>query len=260
MLGPVFHLDGDTVVPTELARGPWDMRAQHGGPVSSALARAIERCDPQPGLEVMRVVVDILRPVPLSPLRTQARIARGGKRVQLIEASLFDGDQEVARASGWRQRVGNNVAPAVEAPPIASSPDQGRLWEPGFSDVLGFWMAVEWRFVAGYFSDIGPATGWCRITTPLFEGEDPTPLQRVMVAADFGNGISGELDFLRYLYINVDLSVHLHRHPRGEWIGLDAATSIGAGGVGLTRGTLHDTEGPIGGSAQQLVVDRRPPA
>lgn len=259
MLGPVFHLDGETLVPTELGRGPWDPRAQHGGPVSSALARAIERCDPIPGLEVMRVVVDILRPIPLSPLHTRARVARGGKRVQLVEAALLDGDQEVARASAWRQRVAEEVAPEIQGPPIAA-PDDGKVWEPDFNAMPGFWSAVEWRFVAGYFSDIGPATGWCRLRTQLFEGEEPTPLQRVMVAADFGNGISGELDFFRYMFINVDLAVHLHRIPRGEWIGLDAATSVGSHGVGLTRGTLHDLDGPIGGSAQQLVVDRRPPA
>lgn len=258
MLGPVFHLDGETMVPTELARGPWDPRAQHGGPAAAALARALERCDPVDGLSIMRVVVDLLRPVPLAPLRTQARVARGGKRVQLVEAELLAGEDAVARASAWRQRLADGIAPATEAAPIGAGPDVGREWEPDLS-TLGFWAAVEWRFVSGYFSDIGPATGWCRLRTSLFDGEEPTPLQRVLVAADFGNGISGELDFMRYVFINVDLAVHVHRLPRGEWIGLDATTSVAPNGVGLTRGTLHDAEGPIGGSAQQLVVDRRPP-
>jgi Thioesterase-like superfamily len=258
MLGPVFDVDGDTLVPTELARGPWDPRAQHGGPAAAALVRALEHCEPAQDLTIMRAVVDLLRPVPLSPLRTEARVTRAGKRVQLVDATLLNGDDVVARASAWRQRVADDVAPPTEGQRLTARPENGREWEPDLT-TTGFWAAVEWRFVSGYLSDIGPATGWCRLRTRLFADEEPTPLQRVLVAADFGNGISGQLDFFRYVFINVDLAVHLHRLPRGEWVGLDAATSVASNGVGLTRGTLHDLDGPIGSSAQQLVIDRRPP-
>lgn len=258
MLGPVFHLDGDLIVPTELARGPWDPNAQHGGPVAATLARAIERCEPAPGLTVARIVVEIIRPIPLRPLRTRAAVSRGGKRVQLLEAALLDGDQEVARAAAWRLRTVDGLTPSIEKTPLPAPPEDGVPWER-WSEMLGFWSAVEWRFVVGDFRSIGPATGWCHLLTPLFEGEEPTPLQRVLVAADFGNGISGELDFMQYVYINVDLAVHLHRAARGEWIALAAGTSIGPAGVGLARGTLFDRDGPIGGSAQALLVDPRPP-
>lgn len=258
MLGPVFHLDGDLLVPTELARGPWDPNAQHGGPVAASLARAVERCEPMPGLEVVRMIVEIIRPIPLSPLRTEAKVGRGGKRVQLVEASLFDGDVELARASAWRMRVADGLTPSIEPGTPPAPPEDGRLWE-SWSDIPGFWSAVEWRFVVGYFSDIGPATGWCRLLTPLFDGEEPTALQRVLVAADFGNGISGTLDFMSYLYINVDLALHLHRVARGDWIALEATTSVGSGGVGVARGNLYDESGSIGGSAQQLLVEPRRP-
>lgn len=258
MLGPVFHLDGDMVVPTELARGPWDPRAQHGGPAAAALARGIERCEPTDGLAILRMTVDFLRPVPLAPLRVDARMTRGGRRVQLLDAALLDGDQPVARASAWRLRLGVGVAPSVERADPPPGPESGVLHDPG-NDHLGFWSAVEWRFVAGTFRDQGPATGWCRLRTSLFDDEEPTPLQRVLVAADFGNGISGVLDFFRFVYVNVDLTVHLHRPPHGEWIGVDASTSVGAGGVGLARSTLYDTRAEIGAGAQQLLIDRRPP-
>ena len=36
------------------------------------------------------------------------------------------------------------------------------------------------------------------------------------------------LDWTRYLFINVDLTVHLHRMPAGEWVCLDAVTLPGA--------------------------------
>ena len=34
----VFHRDGERFLPTELARGPWDPNAQHGGPCAALLA------------------------------------------------------------------------------------------------------------------------------------------------------------------------------------------------------------------------------
>ena len=64
---------------------------------------------------------------------------------------------------------------------------------------------------------------------------------------------------MQYVYINVDLVVHLHRVAQGEWIALEASTSIGPTGVGLARGNLYDQAGSIGGSAQELLVEPRPP-
>ena len=67
----------------------------------------------------------------------------------------------------------------------------------------------------------------------LVAGEQPTPLQRVLIAADSGNGVSATLDWSRYVFINVDLTVHLHRLPAGEWVCLDAITVPEPTGVGL---------------------------
>ena len=83
---------------------------------------------------------------------------------------------------------------------------------------------MEFRFVAGGFLEPGPATVWLRMRQPLVAGEEPSPLQRLLVAADVGNGISASLDYRRYLFINVDLTVHLERMPVGEWVCVDALT------------------------------------
>ena len=83
---------------------------------------------------------------------------------------------------------------------------------------------MEWRSVEGGFLEPGPATVWMRMRQPLVAGEEPTPLQRTLVAADVGNGISAVLDWRRYVFINVDLTVHLERMPEGEWVCVDAVT------------------------------------
>jgi hypothetical protein len=48
--------------------------------------------------------------------------------------------------------------------------------------------------------------------------------------------------------------VHVYREPVGEWIALDAATAIGADGIGTAITVLHDESGPVGRGAQALLV------
>jgi len=116
---------------------------------------------------------------------------------------------------------------------------------------------VELRFVAGDFAQPGPATAWVRFKVPLVEGEEPTPVQRVAAASDFGNGVSAALDWNTHLFINADLTIYMVRPPRGEWVGLDSRTMVENDGVGLAESVLHDTDGAIGFAAQALLVGSR---
>ena len=59
----VYVPEGDAFVPTELARGPWDARAQHGGAPAALLAREIEAEGGDQS--VVRLTYEFLRPVPL---------------------------------------------------------------------------------------------------------------------------------------------------------------------------------------------------
>jgi len=104
---------------------------------------------------------------------------------------------------------------------------------------------------------LGPGRVWMRLRHPLLAGEPLTPLQRLAATADFGNGVSAALPFERFLFINADLSIHLQRQPRGEWIGLDARTLVQPGGTGLAESVLHDLDGPVGRAFQTLVVQPR---
>jgi hypothetical protein len=255
----VFEADGDRMVPTELARGPWSPDAQHGGPPAALLARALEQADPGDAHFVSRLTIELLRPVPLAPLEVRTRTLRPGRKVQWVEGSLLAGDVEVARATALRLRTDATLdLPVPEPAPLAlAGPTDGEPFAiqfPGTTD--GFWNAMELRVVAGTFADVGAATIWFRLTVPLVAGETPSPLQRVAAAADFGNGVSAALERGKYLFINPDLSVFLHRHPVGEWVALEAQTIAEAHGVGVAESALHDERGRIGRSLQCLLVDR----
>lgn len=256
----IFHVDGDLATPTELARGPWSPDAQHGGAPAALLARAVERCDPGPADFVARLTIELLRPVPLTPLRVVARTTRPGKKVQWIEAALLEGEREVVRATGVRLRTADlglpEIGPAdVVMPALAQSRDFDLTLSPRAADV-GFWLAMDVRLARGSWTEPGPGAMWFRLRVPIVAGEAPSPLQRVAAAADFGNGISAALERGKFLFINPDLTIALHRPPTGEWVGLDAVSAVEPGGVGLATGALHDERGPIGRSIQCLLVDR----
>jgi hypothetical protein len=116
--------------------------------------------------------------------------------------------------------------------------------------------ALELRFVAGTFGG-GPATAWFRLRIPVVGGEAPSPLQRLAAAGDFGNGISSVLPWDGYVFINPDLTLYIERLPVGEWIGLEAVTTIAPDGIGMAEGVLYDTRGRVGRATQALLVGPR---
>ena len=253
----LFVRDGDRFVPTLHTRGPWDDRYQHGGAPAALLGRAIEALPSDVPMVVVRVTVEILRAIPLVPLRVVAHIERNARRVQLGSASMHAGDDEVCRVSAWRMRVADlDLEPRTDATPFPG-PEQGEVFEPESEEPGMHRTAMELRFVRGLFWEPGPATAWLRLRVPVVDEETPSPLMRVLAAADFGNGISMAVGFDRYLFINTDLTVYLHRLPTGEWICLDTATTLQRNGTGVAESALYDVHGPIGRSMQALLVDER---
>lgn len=260
MTGSFYEPDGDAFLPQSHTRGPWDPRAQHAGPPAALLGRALETCEFRDAFAIARVTIEILRPVPLEPLEVRALVERSGRSVELLAATmrLADGT-ELMRAHAWRIRAIDTSDIATmhdDRPP--PPPEQGT--EPPFfrtPQEFGYGHAMEWRFVRGAFQEPGPATAWLRMRYPLVPGEDPSPLQRVLIAADSGNGISAALDPQKHYFINTDLTVNLHRRPAGEWIGLEAETRIDRGGIGLTETVLWDARGHIGRATQTLLAGPR---
>ena len=109
---------------------------------------------------------------------------------------------------------------------------------------VGYHTAMDVRVAGGSLHKPGPAAVWLHMRHSLVAGEEPSPLARVLVAADSGNGVSWTLSLSRFLFVNVDLSVHLHRPAVGEWVCLDATTTAEGSGVGLADTRLWGPERP----------------
>ncbi|HWI95168.1 MAG TPA: thioesterase family protein [Solirubrobacterales bacterium] len=261
-MGESFYVSkgGGSFVATELTRGPWDPGAQHAGPPSALLGREIEAIEGSENFQVGRIVFEILRPVPIGPVQVETRVLRPGKKVRMVEASLSGEAGELMRATAWQLR-----RTELELPPEALAeeealpgPEEG--WVPEFfptGQEAGYHTAMELKAVAGAFLELGPATMWLRMRQPLIAGEEPTPLQRALVAADVGNGISAVLDYRSYVFINVDLTVHFERMPASEWVCVDAVTRPQASGIGTAESVLSDERGRIGRAAQSLLIEQR---
>jgi hypothetical protein len=255
-----YERDGDRFRATELTRGPWDPGSQHAGPPSALIGREIERLEDAADFQVGRITFEILRPVPIGPIEVAAEIVRPGRRVQLVEATLGDGENELIRARAWRIRPADLDLPAGvtdlgEAPPAPEDGSDSEFFSTG--QEIGYHTAMEWQSVHGGFLEAGPAKVWMRQLVPLVEGEEPSPLQRTLAIADVGNGISAVLDWRGYIFINVDLTVNLERLPEGEWICVDAVTRPRPNGIGSAESELSDRRGRIGRGIQTLLFSQR---
>jgi Thioesterase-like superfamily len=254
-----FVDDGDGhFTPTDWTIGPWSRESQHAGPPAALLGRAIERAVGRDDVQVVRATFEILRPVPLAPLSVHAEVVRPGRSVILTRASLSDEKGIVMQAQGWSIRTAAlDLARQIHGTPPPAGPETGHDVELFTSDEINYLRAMDWRFVAGSFVDPGPATAWARMQVALVEGEEISPLTRVLALADSGNGISASMDFSSWVFINPDLSVYLHRLPEGEWVCLEAQTTVEPTGIGLATSVLSDRSGVIGRGMQSLFLGPR---
>ena len=134
---------------------------------------------------------ELLRPVPVGPVEIQAEVTRPGRRVQLLEGSIFADGVEVVRARALQvQGADPGTGGATEDTPPPPGPETGR---PARANVphrpMFAFDAIEIAFVAGAWGG-GPCTAWFRLRSPIVAGETPSPLQRLAAAGDFGNGIA----------------------------------------------------------------------
>ncbi|MFD1520712.1 thioesterase family protein [Pseudonocardia yunnanensis] len=255
---PLDGADGERFHATPSTTGPWFADAQHVGPPSALLVRALERCPSTADMQLSRITVEVLGPVPAGEVRVCADIERPGRTVELLAAEMHAGGRTVLRARAWRLALGDTSAVAVgEAHPLPP-PEQGTPRQelpPGW--LPGFMNCVEWRWLRGWFGEPGPGTTWGRLRVPLVEGEAPSPLQRLAVLADTANGAASPLDLTSWLFVNTELTMHLHRPPVGEWMAVAAETVLGPTGMGTVSGVLFDERGHTGRSAQSVVLRPR---
>lgn len=250
---------GGLLTPTALCIGPWDARFQHGGPPAALLARAALAEAPD-GFGLARLTVDLLRPIPLAPLRARASSTRVGRTVAWLDAELVDADDRVL-ARAWAvviRRQGLSLPePSEPSRPIPPSPDGVAPFVfPFFPAPIAYHRGVEVRVVRGRWPR-NTCTAWMRLTAPLVAGEPTAPALALIALADACNGLAPAVLDLQTTFINADLTVHLGREPTGDHFAFAARSHADPSGVGLVQAAVFDAAGEIGRTAQSLVIARR---
>jgi hypothetical protein len=269
MLPALFESDGSVFVPTEMTRGGWSDHAQHGSPPAGILARALEAVPTPVPMQVVRFNVDLFREVPLRPLTVETRLIREGRRIQLVEGALSHNGQEVGRAvalkirtavlgeTGELRGIGGGDHPPSPGPDGLSRLDWRDYFGKGGDRLRFHTDGVDIRTVDDSFIRAGPGESWFRLLTPLVAGEELSPFQRVATMADLANGNSQALDPKRWLYVNPDTTLYLHRLPEGEWVGMRSVVHQGSHGIGVTETRVYDRSGRVGHISQSQVLERR---
>jgi hypothetical protein len=261
----LFEIQPDgRFMPAEIARGPWSPDALHGGPVAALVVGAAEgfEADRSNPMRVVRLTLELTRPVPQQPLTLTLRTIRRGRKVQLVQVTVSAGARDVATALVLRARERAVDLPAVD-PPVGPSgrpmPPEQAAGQPHDGSWPAFHNSgMELRYASGAWLQPGPAVVWCRLRTPVVTGWPVTPAMRAAAAADFGNGVSMVIPFETFTFVNPDLTVYLDRPPVGEWICLDAATSVHPeSGLAVAHSVLHDETGPVGRGMQSLLLEPR---
>ncbi|WP_414552944.1 acyl-CoA thioesterase domain-containing protein [Stenotrophomonas forensis] len=87
-------------LPTEHTGGAWNIREQHIAPAIGLLAHHLER-DAEArghGFLIARLSYDILGTIPIEAMEADVQVLRGGRTIELVEATLRHDDRPALRA------------------------------------------------------------------------------------------------------------------------------------------------------------------
>ncbi|MWA15527.1 thioesterase family protein [Streptomyces sp. BA2] len=248
-------IDEHRYKPTPHAGGAWSTDEQHFSPLGGLIVHAIDRhlaARPDSGLLLSRISFDILGRLALDECEIRVETLRPGRTIELVEAVVLMAGRQVVRARAWLLASGDTSAVAGGG--------AGKLTPP---EALAPWpMASVWP--GGYIASLevrpltppqpGRTTAWISTPLELVAGQSASPLASYIALVDTANGIAVRQPPTAWMFPNVDLTVHLHRQPEGDWTGLDTTVTFGPTGQGITSTVLHDVSGPVGHAQQILTV------
>jgi len=210
--------DGLAFSPTDYTRSNWNPELQHGSPALALLTKLIEELSAGSGLRIGRLSLDILGAIPVTPIRARVWVERPGSRVCMIAAEMSadrDGRpaRAVARVTAWLLAVTDTADVASDRyPPLVEGPAEPLL--AAFADAGGYFDAINWR--PQNTEGQSAAVSWFSSLAHIVDTEPTSALQRLAAIVDCANGVGAVLDPNRFVFMNTDTVVHLHRLPAGN--------------------------------------------
>lgn len=247
-------LDTDRFLPTVHAQGAWSPDELHFSPVAGLLTHHLLT---SAGSQLAghgrmsRITFDILGQIGRDEITIDSRVVRPGRTIELVESTATIRGRAAVTARAWF--LGDIDTATVAGTQFADIPDgelgSSRLTEswPG-----GFISSVRGADVAAH--QPGRGTSWVGTDLALLADVAVDPVAAYVGLVDTANGVAVREDPTRWMFPNVDLTIHFFRTPVGTPVGMDTRVSFGPSGQGLTSTVLYDREGPVGTAAQSLTV------
>lgn len=255
------RVGADRFRPTEHVSGAWNPDEQHISPMNGLVVAAVDRfveARGEPDAKVTsRLSIDILGVLPMDEFELRVESVRPGRTIELLEATVVAAGRPAVRTRVWRllpydtASVAGGEAPALPSPEGLPSHPIAEVW-PG-----GYIRSVDMRPTAP--PRPGRVTAWVTTSTDLIGGEPVSDLARYVGLLDTMNGIAVRESIDDWMFPNVEMSVHLHRQPRGWDVGFDTTVVFGPDGTGTTSSLLHDHDGHVGSGVQMLTLRPRQP-
>lgn len=237
---------------TQLAQGAWNEHEQHMAPATGVICAELEQFAPRSHLRIGRISLDILGLIPGGEFSIVTQMIRPGKTIELIEAKMQAQGKTCIEARAWRMITQDTQALAGLEDAQVKGPEEAPLWQGIYQWPGGFIHSIEAR---SYGRRAGKGVIWLRTQHDMVEQQPTSSFVRLMGLVDTANGIVPRQEWpFSYGFPNLDLQIHLHRLPQGEWMGLETVQQYGADGIGLTSSVLHDVQGPFGRSEQILTL------
>ena len=234
-------------------QGAWNPHEQHMAPAGGILAHELARFYPRPELRIGRISYDILGLIPFGEFSIETKVIRGGKTIELIEATMSANQRACIVARAWRMQMQDTQSVAGLEDGFVTPPEQLPLWDGMKCWPGGYIQSITTRTDANHRA--GKGVVWLTTQTDMVEGETSTDFVKLMGLVDTANGVVPRVDPTQGLaFPNLDLQVHLYRVPQGQWLGLQTTQQYGSDGIGLTSSVLHDSLGPFGRSEQILTL------
>src|ERR1700742_4555142 len=118
----IYRVEGNSVVTSPDAAGPWDPRMQHGSAPASLVVWAAEAIPSPLPMRIARVTVDLMRPVPIAPLTLETEVLREGRKIQLCAVRLRAGRTGVVAATVLKIKTQAMALPPEVANPAVELP------------------------------------------------------------------------------------------------------------------------------------------
>jgi len=254
----LFRRSDGAFIATERTQGPWAKGFQFGGAPAALIAHVVEQIPTLAPMQVSRLTIDLLRPVPIAPIEVRSSVRREGKRVQVIDVSLIADGTEVVAARALRLRkidlsdLDLPSGPRRDGPPAVPTYDHRppRATDDIAADMHG---VLEYAVEPG--DEIFRGHTWARLAIPVVDGDPISPLERMAYVADAGSGIGHPHD-KPVTGINADLTLTVTRPCNGEWIHLGGSGATSDAGIGWSNVVLSDELGVIGGVSLTRLIER----